>query len=455
MKNIKYIVSAALVGGALFAAAEVRADEATDQKINDLDQKIRMLERKLEIADENAATKAKESPSLTAGKDGFSLASADKSFQLKLKGFLQTDARFFLDDAEKKNVDTLTLRRARLIFDGTVGSSVSFKIAPDFGGGSTVLQDAYADYKASDLVNLRLGRAKVPFGLERLRSSSETLFNETALSTSLTPGYDTGASLFGSVNTGVLDYAVGVYNGGPDGANVDSDTNDEKDFAARVWLTPFKHSENSVVSGLSFGIAGTYGKQSGNTNNTGLPSFKTSGQQTFFSYKSGSTNSATTAFADGDHTRLSPQLFYVVGPLGVLGEYVISEQDVANGKGSDSIKNDAWQVAVSYVLTGESPSLKNVVPLKPFDRAKGQWGAFELIGRVSELNVDDVAFDKGYADAKKSASSAQNWGAGLNWYVSKNVKFGFNYEETKFDGGSATGDRPTEKLVAARGQVSF
>ena len=50
-------------------------------KIEDLDQKIRVLERKQELAGEEAAAKAKTTPVLSVGEKGFSLQSARRGVQ--------------------------------------------------------------------------------------------------------------------------------------------------------------------------------------------------------------------------------------------------------------------------------------------------------------------------------------------------------------------------------------
>lgn len=444
--------AALLIGTAGIGAYSAGAADPTT--LEQLDQKVKILERKLEIADESAAAKAKESPTVTAGKDGFSLSAPDKAFQLKLRGYLQADARFYLDDSAQAAADTFVMRRARAIFEGTLSKQFEFRLAPDFGGGKAEIQDGYLDYKPADLFNLRFGRTKVPLGMERLQSSAETLFNETALPTALTPNYDLGVMSYGSAGKGVLEYAAGVFNGGPDGASADADSNDGKDFAARIMLSPFKNTDVAALSGLSFGIAGTIGQQEGTTTTPGLPSIRSAGQQNIFTYKT-STNTATVAFADGERTHIAPQLYYTVGSLGVMGEYIVAEQEVANGKGSGTITMDAWQVAASYVLTGESPSLKGVNPLRPFNPGTGQWGAVELAARTGELTVDDAAFTGGYADPKKSVSSARNAGVGINWYLTRNVKFALNFEQTTFDGGDASGDRPDESVVIARAQVAW
>jgi len=429
-------------------AVEVGAD-----RLEALDQKIRILERQREIDQENAVAKTKEAPVLSAGKDGFSLKSADGSFQLRLRGYVQADGRFFADDQEQANGDTFLLRRVRPIFEGTVSKHVDFRIMPDFGGGSTVLQDAYIDLKYWPEAKLRVGRYKPPVGLERLQSGSELLFIERGLPTNLVPNRDVGAQFFGDLLDGSISYALGVFNGVPDGGNVDLDVNDSKEFAGRLFTYPFKNSEIEPLQGLGIGIAGSYGDQEGSVGTPSLPTLRTQGQLTFFRYRSDNTPAGTT-IADGFHSRFSPQWYYYWGSFGLLGEYVWSMQGVRREQEREMLDNDAWQIAVSYVLTGEKASYRSVSPAKPFDWGKAQWGAFEVAARYGELHIDKDAFPI-FANPSNSARVAQAWGVGLNWYLNKKVKFQLNYEQTDFDGGGAQGERPKERAILGRFQVAY
>ena len=126
-----------------------------------------------------------------------------------------------------------------------------------------------------------------------------------------------------------------------------------------------------------------------------------------------------------------------------------------NGPATARLRNSAWQVAGSIVLTGERASYKGVTPKKPFDLKNGGWGALELAGRYSVLRIDPDAFPT-FASISSSAQEAQAWAAGLNWYLNRNVKLVLDYEETHYDGGAAGGsDRDTERVVFTRAQVSF
>jgi len=390
---------------------------------------------------------------VTAGRDGFSIRSADNAFQLRLRGYVQLDGRFYQDDVAKKGTDTFIIRRARPILEGTIFKIFDFRIMPDFGAGTTVLQDAYVNARFAPGFQVRAGKFKPPVGLERLQSATDLLFVERALPTNLVPNRDLGVQLQGGFGGGGgdrLSYALGVFNGVVDAGNGDLDTNNGKDTAGRIVFTPFG---GTAGKGLGVGLAASTGNQNGTTASTGLPSYKTGGQLTFFSYRSDGTAVGTT-LADGRRERLSPQLYWYGGPFGLLAEYVRSSQEVRRGVTSAKLENDAWQVAGSFVLFGGEPSYRGVDPKNPFDSAQHHWGALELAARYNRLEVDDKAFPL-FANPASAASRASAWAVGLNWYLTKGVRFMLDYEQTRFQGGAPTGDRPDEKVILDRIQVSF
>jgi phosphate-selective porin OprO and OprP len=427
-------------------ARESAAAAPVAERLESLDQKLRIFERRRELEQENTATKLKDSTIVTAsGKDGFSLKSADSNFQLKVGGYVQADSRFYTEGDPGKIVgsSTFLLRRVRPIFQGTVYKYFDFRIMPDFGNGQALVQDAYLDFNYLPGAKVRFGKMKPPVGLERLASGSETLFVERALPTDLVPNRDVGVQVLGENLGGVFNYAVGVFNGVPDGSSGDLDTNNTKDFAGRVFVHPFGRTSVEALEGLGIGLSGTAGSQDGL-----LPVLRTAAQAIFFNY-------STDTLAGGSRYRFSPQAYYYVGPFGLLGEYVQSVQDVKKGTTLGEINNRAWQAAASIVLTGEKASYRSVTPKKQFNPGTGSFGAVELAGRYTQLDVDNDAFILKFADPTKSARRASTWTAGLNWYFSRNLKFQVNYEQTHFRGGSVIGDRKTEKLVLSRFQIYF
>jgi len=459
MRILQLFVVAAITSGALhyfphsaFAQTANSADSTLTQRLHELDQKLRLLERKWELAQEEAAAKAKEAPALIAGKDGFSLRSADSKFQLKLRGYVHSDGRFFLADDEKRFANTFLMRRIRSIFEGTLDKNFDFYLMLDFGGGATVIQDAYIDFRYSLKARVRIGKLKEPFGIERLQSGANLLFVERALPNNLVPNRDVGAQLHGELAKGAITYAAGVFNGVADGASADNDNGDEKDFVGRLFLLPFKNT-SAALQGFGLGVAGSSGTQKGSATAPSLPSYRTPAQQTYFSYRSDATT-AGTAIASGKRTRISPQGYFYSGAFGLFGEYVISKQEVTRGATAANLQNEAWQAAASYVIIGQKVNYRGVTLPKPFEPKDGNWGAFELATRYSKLTIDKDAFPI-FADLARAAQTATAWAVGINWHLNRNAKFTVDYEQTDFEGGASTGDRKSEKIVFSRLQISY
>jgi phosphate-selective porin OprO/OprP len=395
-------------------------------------------------------------PVVSVGPEGFTLASADKQFQLKLRGYVQADGRYFASEKDRPAVNTFLVRRARPILDGTLFGLVDFRIMPDFGSGTTTLQDAYVDLRPRPELRLRVGKYKPPsMGLEQLQSDTNIVFVERNLPSNLVPNRDEGIQLHGEIAGGVLTYAVGAFNGTPDDASVDANLDDNVDLAARVFSHPFRRTEWTPLKGLGLGIAGSSGSQHGTTSATGLAPYRTVGQQVFFSYLS-STTAADTVVADGAHLRLSPQAYYYYGGLGLLAEYVTSTQELRRGTDERArVRNDTWQVQASYVLFGGTPGFEGVRPTRPLKPSEGTWGAVELAARYAELHVDPDAFPR-FADPNRSARVAKGWGAAANWYIGGNNRIGLDLERTTFEGGAANGaDKPAELVLFGRFQASF
>ena len=323
--------------------------------------------------------------------------------------------------------------------------------------------DAFIDARFKSWFQIRAGKFKPYVGLERLQSGSDIKFIERSyVSNNILPNRDIGLSVHGDILDNKLTYAVGVFNGVVDGGdNVTSqDYNSDKEYTARVFTTPFKGAD-SFFEGLGFGLSGTHGNfngtiLSGNTNTNGLPTYKTPGQQSsFFTYDA-------STVANGNRTRWSPQAYFYNGPFGFIAEYASVSQAVKNGSATDTLNNNAWQVAGSWLLTGENASFKGVKPKNVFNPDGAGWGALELVARYQENNIDDKAFANGFASsATYNSKSAQSWAIGANWYLSQNVKVAADYEDTSFVLGgtkSATGgssDRPNERTLFTRLQLSY
>ncbi len=377
-------------------------------------------------------------PAVVTGFDGgFFIQSADGRNRLTFGMVSQVDGRFSTDDPAPIT-DTFIVRKARPMFTGRLAHYFDFKLVPDFGNGKAVVQDANIGILFSPMFHVRIGKDKTPIGYELLLSDPYLLFPERSLASALVPNRDIGVSVQGEVAAATLSYAVGLYNGIPDGtsSSTDVDTNDAKDLAGRVIAQPFGAA--SPLHGLGVHVGASAGSSRGP-----LPSFATSVQQTFFAYAG--------ATADGKHTRVAPAVFYYRGPFGGFAEYVRSTQAVAGSRGAAEVSNHAWDLSGSWLLTGETGSPAMIHPIHDFDPQNHEWGALQIVARYSALTIDRDAFDLGLA-APGASREARQVTVGANWILNPFVKFYATWEQTTFEGNDA---RPAEHAIVFRSQLAF
>jgi phosphate-selective porin OprO and OprP len=422
-------------------------------RVQDLDQQVRILERERELDQQAAADAAKTQPKLSVGENGFSFISANSNFVATLHGLIQEDSRSFATDGKLVGNDGFLLRRARPIFTGTVFNNFDFNFTPDFGGSTVQILDAYVNYHYDPELQVEAGKFKSPVGLEQLQSDPAISLNERSMVTDLVPNRDLGVELHGDLFGGALSYGAGIFDGSPDynSTTVNTDYDNNTAFEGRVFAQPWKNSGVTALQGLGFGLGGSYevDRATTNTSGTGLtPGYTTDGQQKFFTYSSG-------VNANGTHWRLSPQGYYYYGPLSLMGEYAVSDQSVTKGKATADLQNTAWEVSGGWVLTGESASYNGITPLHPFSLRNGQWGAWQVVGRYSTLDVDKNAFPT-FASLSTSASAAHEWAFGINWYLNKNIRVNASFSHTQFvDGKSGPVTAQPENVLFTRLQLAF
>ncbi len=436
------------------------------------------------MADELKALQQKPTV-VVSEKDGIGLKSSNGDFSIKLHGLFQGDYRGIDAGGTASTSGGWMVRKARPWIEGSLFGWIDYRFTPEFATttsnvtttngnvtlGTPEVIDAFADFKFQPWLKLRAGKFKPFVGLARLQSDTVGKFLEQSMVTAnLLPQRDVGASLFGDVFDGKLSYAVGFSNGVIDGGDqsVALDGNNDKEFTARLFAEPFK-GQDSILAGLGFGIAGTSNNQRGantNSSTSQLPSYRSFSQSNFFSY---TTTAGSATYADGQRTRWSPQAYYYYGPFGVMAEYAREHQAVTRGTNHKSLNHDAWEVTASYLLTGEKASYGDVKPNRPFKPGSDGWGAWEIVARYNELNIDSDTFvgtnglvtgANPFANPTTAASSAQGWGIGVNWYLNNYTRFTVDYETTSFDGGgggtvTAPVDKPDEKAMIGRLQVTF
>jgi phosphate-selective porin OprO and OprP len=427
------------------ALAEDPEKTALQDRLRAVEDELALLRRQVETKAEGETRADDRSALVTADTSGFQIRSRDeKTYRLRLRGYVHSDGRFFTEEGDRSNSDSFSMRRVRLNVEGTLFEHVDFRIMPDWGGGSATLFDAWLNLRYWNVAQLQSGKYKAPFGLERLQSATALTFIERGLPTEVVPNRDVGLMLHGAVREGLFEYQLALMNGVSDGGSGDGDSNDGKDFVARVFAHPFKETTLAPLQGLGLGFALAAGDQDGASGTN----YRTAGRNSFFRYASGTEE-------DGVRLRFSPQAYWYWGPFGLLFEWVRSSPELSrNGVDADP-DITSWQVAASYVLTGEARTFRGVTPASPFKPDGSGWGAWEVAARYGQLEIDDEVFERGFADPDSQAREAAAWTVGLNWYVNPFVKLSLNFDRTSFDDGAPGGDRETESAVLTRFQLAY
>src|SRR6266700_761615 len=126
----------------------------------------------------------------------------------------------------------------------------------------------------------------------------------------------------------------------------------------------------------------------------------------------------------------SAEVAGTLGSLYVQGEYYWYNVERKAIPGLPDVKFQGGYAQAGYVLTGEtrkynpgSASYGGVNPAHPFSLDGGGWGAWEIAGRYSTMDLNDQL-----ATANGVAGGRQNvYTLALNWYVNRNVRFMFDY----------------------------
>ena len=379
-------------------------------------------------------------PLVVKWNNGLDVGTADGANDFQIGTLVELDGRFDLDDPLHEVTNTFVMRRVRPIFQGRAMKYFEFRVMSDFGNGQTVLFDAYFDVRFTRTFRLRFGKDKTPLGLEQLYSDYALLLPERTLLTNLVPNRDVGVQVQGSA-AAIVSYIVGVMNGIPDNSNGDIDTNSSKDFVGRLTVQPFNRTRNAALRGFGTAVGITAGNEDGP-----LPSYKTTAQQTFFSY-------AANVVADGTRTRVSPSAFYYYKSFGAFAEYAHNTQAVLGPSAFADLTHTAWEVTGSYVLTGEPTSDRGVIPAKPFDPALHHWGAVQVVARHSRITLDPAALTLGLASPSSSGTASATGVAAL-LYANPYMKYVLSFERTVFD-DNPHGKRPPEHALVFRLQLNL
>jgi phosphate-selective porin OprO/OprP len=423
------------------------------------------------------------------------ISSADGRFTAAIRGLLQYDTGYYSQSHAASTLPAAfgpdlgsgsNFRRVYLGLSGKLFSDWSYNLNFDFGGsGGTEtpghIQSVYLQYDGLGPWAFRIGAYPPPTSVEDATSAGDTIFLERNAPSDLQrniaggDGRDAisiiyaGPTIFGAVSyTGdkVSDGTKALAAGSAVANNFD----EQQAVVGRLSWLPISQADAHWL----IGVNGTYVIKPADLVANGQPNLSNTpgaaAQSTIslsdppeLTFDNNGTTLATTGALGASH--LSQWGVETAGNWGSVygqaGYYGFNVQRTATAitttTGTQIIQPNnnnfsAWYVQGSWLLTGEERGYSQATGAftspkvaEPFNLSKGNWGAFELAARYSDMNLNDNANDASNVvipNATGAAAGTRTYNfyntvrggdqrittLGLNWYPNSLIKFALDYE---------------------------
>jgi phosphate-selective porin OprO/OprP len=314
--------------------------------------------------------------------------------------------------------NTVNLRRFRAYAAG-VAKNMNFLIGFEFGS-DWGFKDVWVEGREGGLRvwghylgKLRVGQMREPFSLERQTSSFFTGFAERSLPVqAFAPGHNIGTMVHDVGANKRMTWAVGLFSFGR--SNEDNASTSTLSLTTRWTFLPMYRNEGRRL--IHFG--GSFSTRS-----------PTSGDTRYFSRPEA--RFAQILVDTGDMDVSQTKLFgfeyaSVHGPMWIQAEYIRADLDAqllgdptfmgSYGQVGFSLTGDVRAYKQNSGVFGRMEPDKNYRGGNPFKKKNG--GAWEIVGRVSRVDLTDAEVDGGILTDISAA---------LNWYVNPTTRIVLNY----------------------------
>ena len=269
---------------------------------------------------------------------------------------------------------------------------------------------------------VRVGRFKIPFGLDELTGDSHNDFAYRSLgANALTPSRDIGAMAHGRFFKKRLNYWAGYFRHDGDNARSKKIVGGDDTFAGRITGRPFQNLAG--LGGLEVGGAFATTEVADDTNRpNGLRGRTVLTQDTFFD----------AVFVKGHRRRYEGDVDWTGGPASFRAEVTwVTDQRLQQGLGSGTppdARARSWYLAGTWILTGE-PKTRPVKAANEF--LQGGFGALEVVARAERLWFDSPQVGSSAPSRTPRADNILVSGnravtIGLNWTLNRWVKLQIN-----------------------------
>ena len=291
------------------------------------------------------------------------------------------------------------LRRARLEIVGRFEERFRFALKPKFGADEFELEEGWVGIEfGRDKDLLRIGRIKVPFGLEEVRSRRHIPFAQFSILSQFFPAEQHGISF--TTEPGSWELNAALYNGGGG-----AEEEDGKELALRAMVRPFDKGGPRSLRNMTLGVGATIAREARDVegdsieNAMGLP-IATYGPGTRL---------------DGYGRRANLEFAWFHGPNMIQSEVLFTRQTMSLATGRGSFDKYGGYISAQHVLSGEDISFKGP---SISGKSRGTWVA---AGRVSHLALDPLYNESGVIGAREGGESVTTLWAGMNYYFNEHV----------------------------------
>jgi phosphate-selective porin OprO/OprP len=479
--------------------------EALQTQINAMQAQVAYMKRQLELMTAKNPPNAPPAPKVTKNDTNrFAIESADGQYSIGLTGRIHLDVGDYMNYDPKSSLTSpqnlnsgFNARRARIGVTGKAAGDFTYAFIYDAGGSSddvpSGIQTAQVGYTGFKNTVLEIGYSDTFFTLDEATSSNDTLFMERATPANVATNVNTGD--FRS-NAGARYFTdrlwVGAYFTGPQDLNAHAQGESIGAFQ-RITYQVLQDQDYTlhVGAGIDEIIKAPY--NGGKTPTTVYTYDPVKGVITTSSAPA--TNSIT--LSDRPELRIDPTALLSTGALGtisstsshpVTGGYIANFELAGNygpfyaqgeyfhysiDRGGLSTANfDGGYGEASYVLTGESHKYNRasgayagIIPAHAFSPSEGYYGAWEIAGRISYVDLTSN-FTPGLASSSQPSAvnggKQTNYTVGLNWYPNSYMRFMLNYIHSDFNKANSSSSgilgQPvgaTMDAIALRTQVAW
>lgn len=447
----------------------------------------------LQMAPQGAATAA----SLPNGKPA--LATADGRFTANIRVLMMMDGgKYFQKDALPAQVvgrdlnDGFNFRRARIGLDGKLFRDFDYSFIYEFGGSGQEdpgrLHEAFVTYTALKPFRFKVGAFEPNIGLAAAVSTGQMPILERPAPAEVARNVAAGDSrvafqvqandVIGAGDTGLAArwmistaYTANIIALGSSAANPTLQPFDEQSaWIGRATLAPYFATDWQAHLGVNYQYVIHPNDATGAPIGAATPNRYPSQLRDRPELRLDGTRLVDTGAIDSRHTSvLGLEGAFLTGPFTLESEwfrYKIDRRFITAATLPDP-HFSGWYIQGGWMLTGES-RVYNAVEARidapkltySFNPEAGTWGAFELVGRYSDLNLNYRAGAAGVAATAPGAirgGEQKIYTLGLNWYLNPTLKVMVDVQHVNIDRLGATGLQIGQSFntVAARGQVSF